>query len=155
MELIVAAVGRPRTPGLSDAIAEYESRARRHFRLRVVEVPASGGADPGRAVREEGRALLEAVPSELELWALTRRGRGISSRRLARHLSELGTYGLPGAAFLVGGAYGLADTVLDRARYRLALSPMTLPHEMARLVLAEQLYRAGTILTGRPYHKGP
>ena len=60
----------------------------------------------------------------------------------------------PGVAFAIGGAFGLGEPVLARARVRLSLSDMTLPHEMARLFLAEQLYRAGTILRGEPYHKG-
>ena len=59
-----------------------------------------------------------------------------------------------GVAFVIGGAFGLGDAVLSRSRRQLSLSAMTLPHEMARLVLAEQLYRAGTILRGEPYHKG-
>ena len=61
---------------------------------------------------------------------------------------------MPGVAFVIGGAFGLGEAVLDRSRTRLSLSDMTLPHEMARLFLAEQLYRAGTILRGEPYHKG-
>ena len=61
---------------------------------------------------------------------------------------------LPGIGFIIGGAFGLGEAVLSRARHHLSLSDMTLPHEMARLVLAEQLYRAGTILRGEPYHKG-
>jgi 23S rRNA (pseudouridine1915-N3)-methyltransferase len=65
------------------------------------------------------------------------------------------TYGHAGAALIVGGAGGLGPGVLERARYRRSLSPMTLPHELARLVMAEQPYRAGTIIAGEPYHRGP
>lgn len=153
MKLALAVVGAPRTPGLARAIEEYEERARRYFRLEVAEVsPASG--DPGRARSREGRALLRRAPDELRLFALTREGKALTSAGLARHLDRMGTYGRPGAAFLVGGAHGLAADVLDRADHRLSLSPMTLPHELARLVLTEQIYRAGTILRGEPYHKG-
>lgn len=154
MEVVIAAVGRPRTPGLREAIREYEARAARYFRLRVEEVPPVDlpEAEAGRA--REGEALLRRVPPGADLIALTRAGKGMSSEGLASYLGDLATYGRAGAAFLVGGAFGLGRPVLERARYRLSLSPMTLTHEMARLLLAEQLYRAGTILRSEPYHKG-
>lgn len=156
MEIVIAAVGRPRTPGVARAIREYERRAGRLFRLRIEEVtPAGLGDEQGaRARLEEGRALLGRVPTGCDLFALTRKGKVMSSRKLAEYLGELATYGLPGAAFLVGGAHGLAAEVLERSRFRLSLSPMTLTHELARLFLTEQIYRAGTLLHGIPYHKG-
>lgn len=153
---MIGAVAPPRTAGLREAIAAYEARAARYFRLRVEEVPSADLPESraGEARRREGTALLGRVPEGVDLVALTRAGKGMSSEGLAAYLGDLATYGRPGAAFLVGGAFGLAEDVLERARYRLSLSPMTLPHEMARLVLAEQIYRAGTILRGEPYHKG-
>lgn len=156
MEVVIAAVGRPRTSGVREAIRDYEARAARYFRLRVEEVPAADLPETRaeRAREREGKALLERLPEGVDVVALTRSGKGMSSRGLAAYLGELTTYGRPGVAFLVGGAFGLSDEVLERARYRLSLSPMTLPHEMARLVLAEQIYRAGTLLRGEPYHKG-
>lgn len=157
MEILIASVGVPRSPGLAEAIREYERRATRYFRLRTVEVSPASVPDryAERAREEEGDALLEVLPAGLELVALARSGRPMSSRGLARYLGELATYSMPGAAFLLGGAHGLPPRVLERARYRLSLSAMTFSHELARLVLAEQLYRAGTILRGEPYHKGP
>ena len=86
--------------------------------------------------------------------ALTRSGEPLGSEALARFLGDLALRSSPGVAFLIGGAHGLGAGVLAQARRRLALSAMTLPHELARVVLAEQLYRAGTILRGEPYHKG-
>lgn len=154
MKLAVAAVGTPGTPGLARAVEAYEERARRYFRLEVTEVSAAGDGDPDRARRREAEALAGRVPEDLQVFALAREGKALTSRGLARHLDRLATYGRPGAAFLVGGAHGLAPSVLDRADHRLSLSPMTLPHELARLVLTEQIYRAGTILRGEPYHKG-
>lgn len=154
MKLTLAAVGTPRTPGLARAIEEYEERARRYFRLEVTEVSAAGGDDPERARRREAEALVRRVSGDLQVFALTREGKALTSGGLARHLDRMATYGRPGAAFLLGGAHGLAPAVIDRADHRLSLSPMTLPHELARLVLTEQIYRAGTILRGEPYHKG-
>ena len=78
----------------------------------------------------------------------------MDSRELAAYLEGLAVQSAPGVAFVIGGAFGLGPEVVDRSGKRLSLSSMTLPHEMARLFLAEQLYRAGTILRGEPYHKG-
>lgn len=160
MRIVLAAVGSPGSGPMSEMISDYQQRAGRYFRFEVREVPAGGtagrgaGGDDG-ARPAEARRLVEAVPEELDWFALTREGKGMSSRGLAAHLERMQTYGHPGAAFIVGGAGGLGREVLDRARYRLSLSPMTLPHELARLVMAEQLYRAGTIIAGEPYHRGP
>lgn len=153
MKVVVAAVGESGGGPVAAATRDYEERARRYFDLEVVEVPAGGTGAPAEVRRREGRRLLERVPGELVWFALTRGGQGMRSRRLARYLEELATYGQAGAAFLVGGAHGLSDEVLERARYRLSLSLMTLPHAVARLVLTEQIYRAGTIARGEPYHK--
>ena len=156
MRLLILVVGGPRHPGLADAIRDYEQRAARYFALETIEVaPGSGrGRAPGRVREEEADVLLRRRPGDLAACALTREGRAMDSGAFADWLGELRTYALPGAAFLVGGAFGLHERVLARCERRLSLSPMTLPHEMARLVLAEQIYRAGTILRGEPYHKG-
>jgi 23S rRNA (pseudouridine1915-N3)-methyltransferase len=156
VKIVVAAVGRPRGP-VAEAIAEYESRAARYFGFDAAEVKEEPFRRPGDAARvrdEEGKRLLARVPAGAEIVALHETGRQWSSHRLAEYLAELGVRGSPGAAFLIGGAYGLSDDVLARARHQLSLSAFTLPHELARLVLAEQLYRAGTINRGEPYHKG-
>ncbi|HSU16553.1 23S rRNA (pseudouridine(1915)-N(3))-methyltransferase RlmH [Longimicrobium sp.] len=156
MKLLLLAVGRPRGEA-ADLIAEYESRARRYFPLDVGEVKEEAFRRAGDAARvrdEEGKRLLARVPAGVEIVALHETGKPWTSQQLADWLNELGVRGSPGAAFVVGGAYGLSDEILARARHRLSLSAMTLPHEIARLVLAEQLYRAGTILRGEPYHKG-
>lgn len=147
------AVGSLPSGPVAEAVRAYEERASRYFDFEALEVAAGDGTDPARALRVEGRRLLDRVPADLERFALTRRGKGLTSRRLARYLDELATYGKAGAAFVLGGAHGLSDEVLASATYRLSLSPMTLPHAVARLVLTEQIYRAGTIARGEPYHK--
>jgi 23S rRNA (pseudouridine1915-N3)-methyltransferase len=102
----------------------------------------------------EAERLLPHLPPAAEMVALTRVGEAISSTELARYLGDLALHGARGAVFVIGGAHGLTEAVLARARRRISLSAFTLPHEMARLLLAEQLYRAGTLLRGEPYHKG-
>jgi 23S rRNA (pseudouridine1915-N3)-methyltransferase len=110
----------------------------------------------GEAVRvaEEVR-LLECLSSDAVVVALTRDGKGLSSKDLASFLEEKAVRSAPQIVFVIGGAFGLGDRILKKASLRLSLSTMTLPHEVARLVLAEQLYRAGSILRNEPYHKGP
>ena len=142
---------------LAEAVHDYEGRARRYWKLSVTEVPAGGPGASAQAARvreAEAERILERISDGLEVIALTRVGDTMGSRELASYLAELGTRSAPGVCFVVGGAYGLDDRVLRRARRKLSLSDLTLPHEMARLVLAEQLYRAGTIVRGEPYHKG-
>lgn len=156
-ELTLVAVGRVRTPGVAEAIVEYENRLRHYFRFESIGVPAANLPDAraDEAMDTEGQAILSRIPAGAGLVALTRTGKGWSTRDLARRIEDDRTYGGGGLAFAIGGAHGLHDSVLAAARHRLALSRMTLPHELARLVLTEQLYRAGTILRGEPYHKGP
>ena len=156
MRLLILSVGTPRQPGLTDAIRDFEERAARYFAIETIEVPAASGRgrEPERVREEEAEALLRRLPEDLAACALTREGRALDSRGLAAWLGEMATYALPGAAFLIGGAFGLHGRILARCERRLSLSAFTLPHEMARLLLAEQLYRAGTILRGEPYHKG-
>jgi 23S rRNA (pseudouridine1915-N3)-methyltransferase len=156
VRLVVVAVGRVRG-ALEPAVADYEARARRYWKLDVLEVEAgASGKNPGpeRVRAAEAGRILPKVPAELELYALTREGRTLSSRALAKRLSGLALDSSPGAVFVLGGAFGLDHRVLRRSTDQLSLSAMTLPHELARLVLAEQLYRAGTIVRGEPYHKG-
>ncbi len=157
MKVSLVVVGRVR--GMMDApVAEFERRARRYFPLDVVEVKeesAARGRTARQVMEEEGRRLLARVPAGAEVVALDRQGEAWSSERLARYLDGLALHASAGAAFLIGGAFGLSDEVLARADHRLSLSALTFPHELARLMMAEQLYRAGTILRGEPYHKGP
>ena len=156
MKIVVLSVGVPRDAAIGAALRDYENRASRYFRLEFIDVSAATGhgGDPDRARKKEEAAILRRLPGHLEAWALTRSGRPISSRGLAEALGEMATYSSPGVVFVIGGAFGLSQGVLERCRRQVSLSSMTLPHELARLVLAEQLYRAGTILRGEPYHKG-
>src|ERR1700741_3121215 len=138
MKVSVLAVGRPRGP-VAESLAEYEARTGRYFSFEAAEVKEEPFRRPGDASRvreEEGKRLLARVPAGAELVALHEGGRQWSSPQLAEYLAELGVRGSPGAAFVIGGAYGLADEVLTRARHRLSLSAFSLPHEVARLVLA-------------------
>ena len=151
----VVAVGRLRDAGLKGACEEYLRRAGRTLRLEVREVAEAGrrAARPDDARRLEAERLVAAVPAGARLVALTRAGRPVSSAELAAMVGRWREEAQD-VALLLGGAFGLDPALLTRADLRLSLSALTLPHELARLVLVEQLYRAVTILRGEPYHKG-
>jgi 23S rRNA (pseudouridine1915-N3)-methyltransferase len=153
MKLNIIAVGRPPAGPLRDAIAEYEKRAARYWPLEVIEVRAepARSRSPDEVKRLEGQRLLERATGTLV--ALDERGRTMTTDAFAKWLSERRDRA-EDTTFVIGGAFGLDAVVRDRASVVLAISPWTLPHEMARLLLAEQVYRAGTIQRGEPYHKG-
>ena len=153
MRLIVAVVGKPRNAALAAAINDYETRAARYWPLEVREVREERAAsgDSSRVLKREGERLYERVTGA-RIVACDERGRRMNSVEFADWLagerersSDL--------AIVIGGAFGLAGEVREKSSLSLALAPWTLSHELARLVLAEQLYRAGTILRGEPYHK--
>jgi 23S rRNA (pseudouridine1915-N3)-methyltransferase len=154
VRLVVAAVGKPRDRHLAAAIEEYEARAARYWPLSVAEVrEASGrGVSPADTRRREGERLLERVPAGALLFACDERGERLTSAEFAALLVQARDAARD-VAFLIGGAFGLDDAVRKASGRALQLAPWTLPHELARLVLAEQLYRAGTIARGEPYHK--
>lgn len=147
-------VGSPKRGPVADAIAEYEERARRYWPLTVDEVreESAKSRTAPQVKAAEGERILARVPDGARVIACDVKGNRWSSEQLAAELRDVRDGGRD-LCFLIGGAFGLGDTILQRAQGRLSLSDFTLPHEMARLVLAEQLYRAGTIVRGEPYHK--
>ena len=153
MKLIVAAVGKARNAALAAAIEHYEQRASRYWPLEVREVreePSRGA--PVDVVRAKEAERLAARVEGATVVACDERGVSMTSAKFATFLQDARERARD-LAFVIGGAHGLAESMRDRAQTRLALAPWTLPHELARLVLAEQLYRAGTIVRGEPYHK--
>ena len=150
MRCLVLAVGRCRDPALASLIERY--RARLPWPLEILELE-SKLADPARRRQEEGRAMLARLAADDRLVALDERGELATSLDFARKLAAWREAGRR-TVFAIGGAEGLDPAVLERAAFVLALGRLTLPHELARLVLVEQLYRAHTILAGHPYHRG-
>jgi 23S rRNA (pseudouridine1915-N3)-methyltransferase len=153
VRFLLLAVGKPRDRALAAAIAEYEARAARYWPLEAHEVreESARGATPDAVRAKEGERLLSRAGTA-RLVVADVEGRAMGSEALSRWMREA-QEAARDVAFVIGGAYGLPPTVRDRAELRLSFSAFTLPHELARLVLAEQLYRAGTILRGEPYHK--
>ena len=154
MRLVVAVVGKPRDRHLAAVISEYETRAARYWPLEVAEVrEASGrGVDPADVRSREGERLLARVPTAASIVVCDERGDRLTSAQFATLVGDARERAQD-LAFLIGGAFGLPDAVRQHANRTIQMAPWTLPHELARLVLAEQLYRAGTIVRGEPYHK--
>ena len=155
MKVWLLAVGRPGAL-LADAVADYEKRAGRYWNFVAIEVKeerARAGISQEQIRQIESERLLQRVPAGAELLALTREGQPWSSAELARYFENLQLSGKAGAAFLIGGALGLSSDAIGKANRQVSLSALTLTHELARLLLTEQIYRAGTILRGEPYHK--
>jgi 23S rRNA (pseudouridine1915-N3)-methyltransferase len=153
MRCLLAVVGKPRNAALATAIRDYEERAARYWPLEVREVkeePARG-ATAAVVMRKEGERLGAQIGSARVI-ACEAGGTAMTSEAFAAWLQKERESGRD-LAFVIGGAFGLAHDLVKRAARRLSLAPWTLPHELARLVLVEQLYRAGSIVRGEPYHK--
>ncbi len=154
MKVTLIAVGRLKEPHWRDAAAEYLRRLRPYAIVEVVEVPDRDVTrDEARAVAGEGADVLGALPAGAHVIALEIGGRQLSSEDFSAELQSHMLEGRSHVAFVLGGAAGLAPEVLARADARTSLGPMTLPHQLARVVLLEQVYRAFRIMRGEPYHR--
>jgi 23S rRNA (pseudouridine1915-N3)-methyltransferase len=155
----IVSVGKLKERYLVDGIAEYVKRLGPYAKVQVVEVtdekaPESMSPAEERQVKErEGERLLAQLRSDAFVVALAIDGQALSSEQLAQQLADLGTYGRSQVAFVIGGSLGLSSDVLCRADMRLSFGRMTLPHQLMRLVLVEQIYRAFKINRREPYHK--
>ncbi|HMA22096.1 MAG TPA: 23S rRNA (pseudouridine(1915)-N(3))-methyltransferase RlmH [Gemmatimonadaceae bacterium] len=153
MRVVVAVVGKPRNAALAAAIADYEKRAARYWPLDVHEVreERASSVTPALVREREGERLRERVVSA-RIVACDKDGKSFTSEEFAQWLQNERERERD-VAFVIGGAFGLSDQILRDSAMKISLAPWTLPHELARLVLAEQLYRAGSILRNEPYHK--
>jgi len=152
MRLWLAAAGRAGRDPARAVFDHYAARISPPLTLR--EVVARKSVAPDRLAEEEGRLLLAAVPKGAVMVALDETGGALSSRAFAGRIAAWRDQGVKDLAFVIGGAEGLAPAVRDQARLVLSLGPMTWPHILIRAMLAEQIYRAQTILAGHPYHRG-
>ena len=154
MRVTLIAVGQRMPAWVNEGFAEYTKRLRARLPVELLEIPAvrRSGTDTARAMTEEGRRLLAAIKPRDHVVALDERGKGHSSTGLAKWLGQRLQAGSD-LSFLIGGADGFAPEVLARANERWSLSALTLPHALVRVVFAEQIYRAVTLLDGHPYHR--
>ena len=152
MEIALLAVGKLR-PSIRETCDDYLRRLSRYVRVREVEVREAARVPLTAQRQREAERLRERLPAGATTVALAREGRALTSEGLAGQLERWQLAARP-LALLLGGSHGLASELLADVDMRWSLGPLTLPHELARLVVLEQLYRGFTILRGEPYHKG-
>jgi 23S rRNA (pseudouridine1915-N3)-methyltransferase len=159
MNINIITVGKLKEKYLRDGIDEYRKRLTRYCTLEVTEV-ADEKAPENLSLKEEeiikakeGIAILKYIKENTYVIALAINGKNLSSVEFGELISELGINGNSNIAFVIGGSLGLSSSVLDRANFKLSFSKMTFPHQLMRLILTEQIYRAFRIINGEPYHK--
>jgi 23S rRNA (pseudouridine1915-N3)-methyltransferase len=154
VRLIVIVVGKPKDASLAEAAREYERRSVHYWPLSVIEVreELSKGRTPQHVKEREGERILGQVPMGATLVTCSEGGRSMTSQAFSAWIQSARDEARD-IALAIGGAFGLGENVMAASKMKLSLAPWTLPHELARVVLAEQVYRAGTIARGEPYHK--
>ena len=158
MNILILCVGHLKEKYWQDAAAEYEKRLQRYHRLAVQEVPdlpepkSGSAAEEMRIMEREGESLLKAIRPDDHVAALCISARQLQSTGLAKHMQDLEMRGKR-LVFVIGGSLGLSPQVLARADETLSMSAMTFPHQLARVMLLEQVYRCAKINSGEKYHK--
>ncbi|EKW99105.1 23S rRNA (pseudouridine(1915)-N(3))-methyltransferase RlmH [Ligilactobacillus saerimneri] len=159
MNIKIVCVGKLKEKYFKLGIAEYQKRLQRYCKFQIVEVPdekAPESLSPAQmtAVKEiEGERILQKIKDKEYVFALAIEGQERTSEKFAQEIQQLMTYGKSDITFVIGGSLGLSPAVLRRADTQISFGRFTLPHQLMRLVLTEQIYRAWTIIKGLPYHK--
>lgn len=159
MNIKIVCVGKLKEKYLKQGIAEYAKRLSAFCKFQLVEVadekaPESlSEAEMQNVMQKEGKRILSKIKDKEYVIALAIQGKQRASEVLAHEIDQLGTYGHPDITFVIGGSLGLSPAVMQRANDTLSFGKLTLPHQLMRLVLVEQIYRAFMIINGRTYHK--
>ena len=159
MRIIVAAIGRLKRGPETELAERYRKRTAQTGRgiglrnVEIIEIRESRAGEAGKRMLEESIALANVVPQGAAVVLLDARGENLDSASLAAQLAKWRSSDRPAAVFVIGGADGLAPSLHEKAALRLSFGAATWPHQLARVMLLEQLYRATTILTGHPYHR--
>ncbi len=159
MKITVLTVGKVKEKFYRQAIEEFQKRLSRYCKLEIIEVPDEKTLDHAseteeRLIKEkEGQRILKYIKEDAWVCALAIEGKMLDSVELSEKLEQMGIGGVSHMIFVIGGSLGLADEVLRRADFKLSFSKMTFPHQLMRVILLEQIYRAYRIMQGEPYHK--
>ena len=159
MKITVIGVGKIKEKYFTDAIKEYAKRLSRYCKLEIVEVadektPDGASETLNAQIKEkEGQRILSLIRDDAYVIALAIEGKMLDSEELAERIEKLGVSGISQIVFVIGGSLGLSAQVMKRADYALSFSRMTLPHQLMRVVLLEQIYRSYRIMNHQPYHK--
>ena len=158
MRFYVVCIGKLKDAYLRDGVAEFVKRMRPYGGITITELNESkigdkpSDADRKQVVDDEGERLLKAVPKNAYTVLLDVYGKTMSSEDLAKTVAKLEVDGVSDMAFIIGGAFGVSEALRQSVNYKLSLSPMTFTHQMVRLLLVEQIYRASKINRNEPYH---
>lgn len=159
MKITVICVGKVKEKFFRDAIEEYSKRLSRYIKLEIIEVPdektPDGASDAlnSQILKTEGERILSKVRDMDVVCTLEIKGKKFSSEDLAEWMESQGISGKSSICFIIGGSLGLSDEVSKRADLKLSFSDMTFPHQLMRVILLEQIYRAEKIIAKEPYHK--
>lgn len=159
MNISIITVGKLKEKYLKQGIDEYLKRLSAYAKIEIIEVPDEKAPEELsetemlQVKQKEGERILSKIHPDAHVIALAIEGKMKTSEELADGLDKLATYGKSKVAFVIGGSLGLSSEVLQRANEKLSFSKMTFPHQLMRLILVEQVYRAFRILRGEPYHK--
>lgn len=159
MEIRIITVGKIKEKYLSDGIAEYAKRLSRYCKLNFCQIadektPDKASEALNTQIKDiEGERLMKHIREQDYVIALAIDGKMLDSVELSEKIEKLGVSGISSIAFVIGGSLGLSDRVLKRADYKLSFSKMTFPHQLMRVILLEQIYRAYRIMKNEPYHK--
>lgn len=159
MKVSLICVGKLKEKFLTMGIDEYKKRLGRYCRLNIIELTDEKTPDKASSAMEnaikkkEGDRILRVLKEDSYCIALAIKGNMLSSEELADHMEKLFVLGKSHISLVIGGSLGLSDEVLERADYQLSFSKMTFPHQLMRLILLEQIYRAYRIINNEPYHK--
>ena len=151
--LKILSVGKIKEKFFVDGIKEYEKRINAYSKFEIVEVKEVNTPDVNKNIIQEGKNLLEKIQNDDFVVTLEILGKNIDSVELANFIRDNLTYGNSKITFVIGGSNGLSEEVKKRSNYSLSFSKMTFPHQLMRLILIEQIYRALTIINNKEYHK--
>lgn len=152
-------IGKLKEQYLRDAVAEYVKRLSTLCKLNIIELPAEKLSDnPSQkeienALDSEGKKILEKIPKGAFVYTMCIEGKQKTSEELSREMDDLAVRGFGSVAFIIGGSFGISEKVKAVSSFRLSMSKMTFPHQIARVMLLEQIYRAIQISVGTKYHK--
>jgi 23S rRNA (pseudouridine1915-N3)-methyltransferase len=153
LQINIIAVGNIKEKFLKEACAEYLKRLQAYAKLTIIEVEEENKGNTSIRQQKEGERILKKVASDSYIIVLAIKGKSFSSEKFADKINQLGTYGNSHLTFIIGGSDGLSSDILQKADLTLSFSEMTFPHQLMRVFLVEQIYRAFKIIRGENYHK--
>lgn len=159
MDITIISVGKLKEKYLKAGISEYLKRLKSYAKVKIIEVPDEPAGN-NLSLREieqvkeiEGKKIIQKIPERSEVVALDLRGKELTSEQFAEYIDEVATYGKSHIVYIIGGSHGISDEVLEKTHLQISFGKLTYPHQLMRLILVEQIYRAFKILNNEPYHK--